>query len=158
MVMFLLLPFAHFAKLRRPILIACVLLYFWWETFLRQLAKYVIVGGIATLLYWTIYGALLVLTTVWYIYASCAAVVIVFLLKFVVQKKWVFENAGRAHALVLAQAILLAGKYTIFSGMNTALLYSFVEFGGLGKMSGAIVATLCLGLFSFFASRWVFKT
>ncbi len=137
---------------------AAIFQFIVWLPDMRQFAKYVTISLAAAIFYLALYKAFLVYTTIWYIAASWIAIGFVFVFKFIAQKKWVFGHASRNRVVIFVQAIFLATKYALFSSVNSLLLYWLVEKWLFVPFTAQLIAMLCIGPFSFLASRWVFKT
>jgi putative flippase GtrA len=88
---------------------------------------------------------------VWYLTSAVVAFVLSFIVSFFLQKIWTFKNreAGKTH--------IQAGVYLFITlcnlGVNTILVYSFVEYLSFHYLIAQIAASILIAFESFFAYR-----
>lgn len=103
----------------------------------QQILKFLISGGTATAANLTTLYVLKGIFGVWYLLASAVSFTVGFLLSFTLQKFWTFEKKSLD---VVHRELMLALMVALCNlGVNTLLMYSFVEYMNLHY----IVAQLC---------------
>lgn len=103
----------------------------------QQILKFLISGGTATAANLTTLYVLKGIFGVWYLLASAVSFTVGFLLSFTLQKFWTFEKKSLD---VVHRELMLALMVALCNlGVNTVLMYSFVEYMHLHY----IVAQLC---------------
>ncbi|MHB1086411.1 MAG: GtrA family protein, partial [Minisyncoccota bacterium] len=118
---------------------------------LMRLARFVISGGTATAVN---LGTLFVLTHffgVWYIYSSIAAFAISFFVSFALQKLWTFGN--RDLGTVHLQATKFLTVILVALGINTTLIYAFVEYMHVHYLIGQLVSGLFIAVINYFSYK-----
>lgn len=118
-----------------------------------KILRFLISGGSAAV---TNLGVLYIATHilgVWYIASSVIAFVLSFFVSFTMQKFWTFGNSS----MHLLQGQMI--KYFIFMiinlGVNTLMMYFFVEYSGLHYMAAQILTMALLAFVSFFVYQFV---
>lgn len=146
-------------------------LFFWADNFLfkipiigkrlylRQLVKFVISGGLLTLLDFAIYIFLTRVFLFWknhYLWANFISMSIGAAANFILNKNWVFKDQGRN---VASQYL----KFWVIGGLGGMvfyqfLLYVFVETGNVYDLLGKALAAVIVLFFRFVVQKfWIFK-
>ncbi|HEY9480941.1 MAG TPA: GtrA family protein [Candidatus Paceibacterota bacterium] len=119
--------------------------------------RFVISGALATA---TNLGILFVLThlfNVWYLFSSCVAFILSFVVSFSLQKFWTWRD----HAVENIHH--QAGKYLVVTltglGANTLLMYLLVDRAQIHYLLAQIIAAAVIALYNFFLyQKLIFKT
>jgi len=120
-----------------------------------RLARFIASGifsalvNLCVLYFATAYGHL------WYLYSAVLGFVLSQFVSFLLHKLWTFENR------------VLAGSHTQFAfhfslalanlGINTLMVYFFVEWLGVWYMLAQALASLAIAFESYFAYRWIYR-
>lgn len=118
-----------------------------------RLARFVISGGTATAVN---LGTLFILTHffgVWYIYSSIAAFAVSFFVSFSLQKLWTFGNT--ALDKVHVQATKFLAIILVALGINTLLIYIFVEYMHAHYLLGQLVSGLFIAIINYFSYKHI---
>lgn len=119
-----------------------------------QVGRFIISGASAAAVN---IGTLYLLTSIfgmWYIPASAVAFLGGFVVSFTLQKFWTFADDARPFA---GGQILFYFAIVLFNlGLNTVLVYSFVEYLALRPVVAQALASILIACESFFAYRFVF--
>ncbi|TSC63498.1 MAG: hypothetical protein Athens041674_65, partial [Parcubacteria group bacterium Athens0416_74] len=118
-----------------------------------RLARFVISGGTATAVN---LGTLFVLTHffgVWYIYSSIAAFAVSFFVSFSLQKLWTFGDT--ALDKVHVQATKFLAVILVALGINTMLIYAFVEYMHAHYLLGQLVSGLFIAVINYFSYKHI---
>lgn len=107
------------------------------------------ITNIVLLYVFTEYGGL------WYLVSSVLAFCVAFLVNFVLQKYWAFQSYE--HHKAKTQLPLHLGVAVFNLGLNTLLMYSFVEFLGIWYVLAQIIASALISIESFLAYRWIYR-
>jgi len=127
--------------------------------YLRQLVKFVISGGLLTLLDFAIYVFLTRVFLFWethYLWANFISMSVGAVANFILNKNWVFRDQGRN---VASQYL----KFWIVGGIGGMvfyqfLLYAFVETGHVYDLLGKALAAVIVLFFRFGVQKfWIFK-
>ena len=116
-----------------------------------RIVRFIISGGAATTVN---LGTLFTLTHfwgVWYIYSSIAAFAVSFFVSFTLQKLWTFGDTSRDRVHV--QAALFLSVILVALGINTALIYLFVEYAHTHYLIGQFVSGLCIAVINFLSYK-----
>ena len=117
----------------------------------RRVLKYLISGGTAAAVN---IGLLYFLTDtlgIWYIFSAVLAFAVAFVVSFGFQKFWTFEDHSTDGMHGQAAAYLLVALVNL--GVNTALIYGFVEFLGIHYLLAQIIAGIIIACESFFVYK-----
>ena len=101
---------------------------------------------------------LYLLTDIWgmhYLFSAILAFIIAFFVSFFLQKFWTFEDDSTER--VHEQAVLYFVVAGINLGINTALMYYFVDILGIWYMAAQFLASGLIACESFFISRMLFS-
>ena len=123
---------------------------------ITKIARFLVTGGLAAFIH---IGTLYLLTEyarLWYIYSNIFAFFIAFMFNFFAQKYWVFRD--RAHESISWQMPLHLAVALFNLGLNTLLLYTFVEYFGMWYVLAQAFASVIIAVESFVAYRLIFKT
>lgn len=120
-----------------------------------RLGRFLISGGIATAVNLAALY-LLIAVGLWYLTSSIIAFFVGFVASFILQKFWTFKDHRRdvmGRQLVVYLAIVLVNL-----GLNTGLVYLFVEYGTLWPLVAQALSSLAIAFEGFFAYKiFVFK-
>jgi putative flippase GtrA len=121
-----------------------------------RIFRFIISGGMATVtnlaflfLFHKVFG-------IWYITSSIASYLISFAVSFSMQKYWTFNDNSIDR--VKSQAIIYVVVTTINLGINTLLIYIFVEKFGFDPLIAQIVSSIIIAIESFLVYKVLFKT
>jgi len=120
-----------------------------------RVARFIISGATAT---GTTLGTLYVLSDLWgmwYVPASIVAYLAGFLISFSLQKFWTFQDSSIE--MMRIQLIAYGGIVILNLGLNTLLIFLFVEYLGLWSVVAQAIASLLIAIESFFLFRWLFR-
>ncbi|MDD4996104.1 MAG: GtrA family protein [Patescibacteria group bacterium] len=129
------------------------------KLYLRQLVKFIISGGLLTLLDFAVYIFLTRVFLFWqihYLWANFVSMSVGAVASFIVNKNWVFKNQGKN---VASQYL----KFWIIGGVGGMifyqfLLYIFVETGNIYDLLGKALAAIIVLFFRFIIQKfWIFK-
>lgn len=118
---------------------------------LMRIVRFAISGGTATAVN---LGTLFTLTHfwgVWYIYSSIAAFAVSFFVSFTLQKLWTFGDTS--HDRLHVQAALFLSVILVALGINTTLIYLFVEYAHTHYLVGQFVSGLCIAVINFLSYK-----
>ena len=121
---------------------------------LSQIGRFYLGGGAGVLVYYATLTLLTEVFGIWYIASAIVAWVLNWSLNFAVQKFWTFRNMDRQkarHQLILYFAMGLG-----FLVVNTPLLYTLVEWGGLPYLWAQVMLTVVQSIVSYFITRRIF--
>lgn len=122
--------------------------------FLKAL-RYVVSGAAAAVVN---LGTLFVLTrqtSVWYLWSSVIAFSLSFIVSFSLQRLWTFEVRGKDNLIEHSGLYLLAALVNLL--INTAFVYMFVEYAGIGYVLSQFLAGVIVAFESFFVYRAIFR-
>jgi putative flippase GtrA len=123
---------------------------------IHRLIRYVISGGTAALIDLILLYICTDLLHWWYLISAVVAFVIAITASFFLQKFWTFEDrgTGRMHR----QAALYAAVSVVNVGVNTFLMYAFVDMLHIHYLLSQILASGIIALASFFVyRRFIFR-
>jgi len=144
-------------------------LFFWMDRFLfklpiigkrlylRQLSKFVIIGGLSAAINFLILYSFTEWLKVWYLISCILGFVISAILNFLVNKFWTFNNLIKGK-----QAFNQLLRFSIVSVLgliiNILIIYSFTEFVGFDYRISWVFACLIVLFWNFsFNKFWTFK-
>ena len=117
----------------------------------QRVIKYVISGGTAAVVN---IGLLYFFTDalgIWYIFSAVLSFIVAFIVSFSFQKFWTFED--RSTDRMHGQAAVYLAVALINLGINTALIYGFVEFLGVYYILAQIMAGVIIAFENFFVYK-----
>lgn len=120
-----------------------------------QVMRFLIAGGIATVINLAMLYVLTEFAAVWYLYSSIGAFFVAFVFSFSLQKYWVFRSDH--HSKIPTQLPLHLGAALCNLGLNTLLLFMFVEYAHLWYILAQLVASTVIAVESFIVFRWIFR-
>jgi putative flippase GtrA len=124
---------------------------------MARIARFGVAGALAT---GTSALALHISITVfgmWYLAASVVGFFAGFFVSFTLQKFWTFRDTRLS--VIPRQVLMYFTLLVVNLGLNTVLIYSAVEFGGLQPVVAQIGASLLIACQNFFLYRFViFRT
>ncbi len=120
-----------------------------------QLLRFLITGGTAAFINIFLLFAFTEFAGIWYILSSILAFFGAFAFNFVVSKYWVFKS--RDPAKIRRELPMQLAVNVVNLGINTVLLYSFVEYLGLWYVLAQFFASIIIAFESFIVYRWIFK-
>lgn len=123
---------------------------------IKKIIKYLISGCTAAVVNLGLLFVLTHLLHIWYIFSSILAFLVAFFVSFFLQKFWTFSNASTVD--IHNQMMIYFIPASINLGINTTLMYLFVDFAHLHYMFAQIIASGLIAFESFFIYRWIFKT
>lgn len=118
--------------------------------FLAQTVLYAIVGGVCSLLDWSIFVTLHHGMTVHYAAAAASSLIIATMVNYRLSARYVFAPGrhSRSREILLTYTVSTVGL-----GLNVALVVVFVETAGLTPLAAKVTAT-CIGFaWSYFGRR-----
>lgn len=91
----------------------------------------------------------------WYVWSTSVAFVVAFLVSFVLQKFWTFENiaAGKFHFQIYAHFFLATFNLLL----NNIFVYFLVEYGQIWYMYAQGITTIVIALETFLILRIIFR-
>ncbi len=116
-----------------------------------RLIRFVISGGAATSVN---LGILFLLTHVfglWYLTSSVIAFMVAFFVSFTLQKFWTFEDASRSR--LQSQASLFLIVILVGLGINTTLIYTFVQYAHLHYLVAQFISGIFIAVMNYFSYR-----
>ncbi|MDO8594569.1 MAG: GtrA family protein [bacterium] len=122
----------------------------------QRLIRYIIAGGTAASVD---FAFLYLFTDLWgihYLSSSVLAFLVAFVVSFLLQKFWTFQD----HSMdgVHAQAVLYFVVAALNLGVNTFLMYAFVDWLQMWYIAAQFLASILIAFESFFVSRYfIFK-
>lgn len=119
-----------------------------------QFVKFGLVGVSNTLLFFGVYALLWKVFGVWYVAASAIGFAVGATNGFLWNRAWTFKgHAGDPLTPVRWFVVQAAGD-----GVNSGLIYLFVDGAGLGKLSGQALTIAIVTVLTFIANRsWTFR-
>ncbi len=129
------------------------------QTLLReggQIGRFLIVGGLSVLTYYSLFIGLTELAGLWYVTSSVIAFVVYYCVQFALQKYWAFRNRGRdfvKQQLTQFTAISVANWC-----VNTTLLYVAVQYFGANYIVAQVFLTVVVSVIAYFVLRYIFRS
>lgn len=121
---------------------------------LTKWGRFFISGGIGAAVNISVLFLLTHVADLWYILSSIVAFIISICASFVLQKFWTFKDNGTD--MVRLQATWYALLALINLGLNTALIYSFVDGLGFHYIVGQICTSILIAVESYLVYRKIF--
>lgn len=117
--------------------------------------RYVISGGTGAVVNIVTFFVLTYLFYVWYLYASIIAFISAFIVSFTLQRTWTFDQRtidklGRHTSLYLVATC-------VNTLLNTAIVFSLVEYINIWPIAAQIIAGLFVAVLSFFVYKRIFS-
>lgn len=123
---------------------------------LARLVRFVISGGTATAVNLGILFLLTHIFGLWYLTSSVIAFMVAFFVSFTLQKFWTFEDTSRNRLRSQAAIYFLIILFDL--GVNTALMYFFVEYLHLHYLVAQLISGVMIAVMNFFSYKHlVFK-
>jgi len=125
--------------------------------YLRQLSKFVIIGGLSMLINFLILYSLTEWLNVWYLISCILGFIFSAIFNFLVNKFWTFNNLikGKQAFNQLLRFSVIAGSGLL---INILIIYSFTEFVGFDYRISWVFACLIVLFWNFgFNKFWTFK-
>lgn len=123
----------------------------------HKIGRFLVSGSLAT---GTNLGVLYVLTDwfgIWYLISATIAFIVAFFISFTLQKFWTFEDGSREG--MHFQAGFFLGYTLVCLGLNTLLLYFFVEYIHLHYMVSQILISVLIAVQNYFVyQRLIFRS
>ncbi len=119
----------------------------------QRLLRYLVSGGTAAAVDLLFLYLLTDVLHMHYLAAAVLAFLIAFAVSFLLQKFWTFEDDSLHN--VRAQAVMYFVVAAANLGVNTLLMYAFVEWAHLWYMLAQFLASGLIAFESFFVSRYV---
>jgi putative flippase GtrA len=120
-----------------------------------QVVRFSIVGAISVFTYYALLYGLTEFAAVWYILSALAAFVGYYIVNFLCQKFWAFQNKDKKYIKrQLAQFTIMAVGNWI---LNTFLLYVLVEYAHMWYMLAQGILTIVVSIIAYFALRYIFR-
>lgn len=116
-----------------------------------QIVRFIISGGTATTVNLGILFALTHLFSLWYLLSSVIAFMAAFWVSFMMQKFWTFEDSSRNRLQSQALAYLLI--IIIGLGINTALIYTFVEYVYMHYLLAQLISGILIAFINYFSYK-----
>jgi len=116
-----------------------------------RVLRYLIAGGLVAIIDFVLLYILTDFFHVWYLTSSLAALLIAFIVNFLLQKFWAFQNHSLAGVhMQFSLYVLLLGVNII---LNTILLYLFVEQAHLWYLLAQLLTSAMLACMNFIVYR-----
>ena len=123
----------------------------------RRAVKYIVSGGTAALVNITLLYFFTDTLGIWYLISAVLSFIVAFVVSFCFQKFWTFGD--HSIDLMHSQAAVYLIVALVNLGINTALIYGFVEFVGIHYLIAQIMAGLIIACESFFVyKRFIFHS
>ncbi len=123
--------------------------------FFGQLLRFLITGGSAAFINIFLLFAFTEFAGLWYIASSMLAFVGAFAFNFIISKYWVFKSNDAAK--IRRELPMQLAVNIVNLGINTILLYTFVEYLHLWYVLAQFFASIIIAFESFIVYRWIFK-
>lgn len=117
----------------------------------RQIIKYLIAGGTSTSVDLLIYYFLTYFAGLWYVASSVSSFIIAFWISLGLQKFWTFRDKSTKN--MMRQTYLYFFVAIVNLGINTLLVYLFVDYIHIHKFLSKIFANILIAGESFFVYR-----
>jgi putative flippase GtrA len=112
-----------------------------------KVARYIISGGTAAVVNLALLYIFVEWLDIWYVLAAVAAFLLAFCVSFTMQKFWTFKDPTKK---VHSQAAIYFTVSLANLGINTLLIYIFVDYLHVHYMVGQIIASAILAVSSYF--------
>ncbi|MBI2476419.1 MAG: GtrA family protein [Candidatus Taylorbacteria bacterium] len=122
----------------------------------RMIARYIIAGGTAAAVNLSLLYFFTDILGFWYVISAVMAFIAAFVVSFCFQKFWTFEDRSTEGVHAQAAVYLMVAVLNLI--INTALIYSFVEFLAVHYLLAQIAAGIIVACESFFVyRRFIFR-
>lgn len=122
----------------------------------KQIGKYIISGGTATVVNLSLLYTLTEFFHIWYLISAAVAFVGAFGVSFTLQKFWTFRDHDTED--IHKQLSLYLVVVLVNLGINTLLVYLLVEHAGLWYIYAQIISAMIIAVESFFVYKFfIFK-
>ena len=118
----------------------------------RQVVKYLIAGGTSTSADILIYSLLIYFASLWYVASSVISFTIAFWISFGLQKFWTFRDRDTKN--MMKQTYLYLFVAIVNLGINTLLIYLFVDYIHIHKFISKVIANAMIAVESFLVYRY----
>lgn len=118
----------------------------------RQIVKFLISGGTSTSVDIFVFTALTYWVGLWYIASSISSFIIAFCISFGLQKFWTFRDKNTEK--IMTQTYLYFIVAIVNLGINTLLIYIFVDYIHIHKFISKVIANIIIAAESFFIYRY----
>lgn len=120
-----------------------------------KIFRYLVSGGSAAVVHVGMLFVFVELFHLWYVLSSMSAFLIAFVVSFLLQKFWTFQNTSREGVHKQAGVYFIVAVINL--ALNTLLIYVFVEYFNFHYLIGQIVASGLIAISSFFIySKFIF--
>ncbi len=119
----------------------------------RQVFKYLIVGGFVVSVNLSVLYILTDIFHVHYLISAICSFLVSFCVSFFLQGSWTFENKISSGQQVARQMSLYLALQAVCLGLNTSLLYVFVEYMNIWYLFSQAIISLFIAIFAFIISR-----
>jgi len=120
-----------------------------------RIMRFVVTGAIAAAVNLSVLYVATAYGHIWYLYSAMLSFIVAFVVSFLLSKFWAFGN--RARLGTERQLVLHLLVATANLGINTALMYLFVEGFGLWYMFAQVCAAILIAFESYFAYQWIYR-
>jgi putative flippase GtrA len=127
----------------------------WITSRIPRSIRYIFAGGIGFVTAIVVLAFLVEVLNIWYLTASLITFVVATFVSFILQKHITFQNDERG--LVGRQLIYFYALAIVNAGVNSLLLYTFVDGFGIFYLIGQFLASATIALYSFFVYRYLFQ-
>ena len=117
--------------------------------------RYIISGGTSAFVDLSLLYMFNSVLGIHYLVSSVFAFCVAFFVSFILQKFWTFKNHSTDD--IHKQIFTYLGTSLFSLGLNTLLMYVFVDYFGIMVLLSQIFAGIIVACFTFFISRRVFK-
>lgn len=117
----------------------------------RRAVKYIISGGTSAVVNLFFLYFFTDILGIWYIISAILSFSFAFVVSFIFQKFWTFEDSSTNEVSVQVAGYLLVTLINLC--INTLLIYFFVEFFGIHYLIAQIIAGILIACESFFVYR-----
>ena len=117
----------------------------------REIAKYILVGGVATVV--DLSTNYILNFYIWYLYASIFAFFLTFSTSFILQKFWTFREQRLSR--IPAQLSISLSFALVILMLNTTLMYVLVSYGHIHYLYARIVVLGILALLSYIVNKFI---
>ncbi len=121
----------------------------------QEVIKYMVVGGIGTLIDFGLLYVLVEFAGVWYLLAAILSFVAAVINNYILNKVWTFQDKSNQFAKQFVQFLIVS---IVGLSLNTAILYGLVEFAGVWYLLAKALAIIVVLFWNFFTNKyWTFK-
>ncbi len=116
-----------------------------------RIVRFVISGGTATAVNLGTMFLLIHFFHLWYLFSSMLAFSTSVFVSFTLQKFWTFEDASRSR--LRSQASIYLIVILIGLGINTTLIYTFVEYAHLHYLVAQLISGIFIAVMNYFSYK-----